>query len=193
MVAVFVKFTAILLLPFLLLAARPPKRRGPLLIGAALATIPLAAGSLALFGAHLPNLQDQSTLLTDFSIPNLVGWMVGLGGGAPGLLRVANVAVVITVALLVRRRRDWLAGRGMVDPGADRQPGVARAVVHHLAAAAGRAGLERQAAPGDLGDDGVPAAGVHAGHRDLPARHRNRPDEQSVGQASTSLQHKLAQ
>ncbi len=100
-----------------------------------------------------PNLQDQSTLLTDFSIPNLVGWVVGLGGGAPGLLRVANVAVVVTVALLVRRRTRLADRRGLVDPGADRQPGVARAVVHHLAAAAGRAGLERQAASRDTGAD----------------------------------------
>jgi hypothetical protein len=38
--------------------------------------------------------------------------VVGLGGGAPGLLRVANVAVVLTVALLVRRRTDWLTGAG---------------------------------------------------------------------------------
>ncbi len=112
MVAVAVKFTAILLLPFLLLAARPPKRRGHVVLGAALAAVPLAALSIGLFGLHLPNLQDQSTLLTDFSIPNLVGWALGLGGGAPALLRVANVAVVVLVALLVRRRKDWLAGAG---------------------------------------------------------------------------------
>ena len=84
MVAVFVKFTAVLLLPFLLLAARPPKRRIQVLIGAALATVPLAALSFALFGAHLPNLQDQSTLLTDFSIPNLVGWVWASGAVRPG-------------------------------------------------------------------------------------------------------------
>ena len=53
--------------------------------------------SLALFGFSLPNLSDQSTLLTDFSIPNLVGLVIGLGGGTPGLLRVADRRVVVVV------------------------------------------------------------------------------------------------
>ena len=47
--------------------------------------------------------------------------------------------MVVTVALLLRRRRDWLAGRGLGDVRADRQPGVAGAVVSGVAAAAGRA------------------------------------------------------
>ena len=67
-----------------------------MLLGAALAAIPLVALHLALFGFTVPNLQDQSTLLTDFSVPNLVGDLLGLGGGTPMLLRVANLA----------RRRD---------------------------------------------------------------------------------------
>jgi hypothetical protein len=113
MVAVAVKFTAILLLPFLLVAAIPPKRRLRVLQGAALATIPLAAISLALFGFTIPNLQDQSTLLTDFSVPNIVGDLLGLGGGSPALLRVANVALVASVIYLLRRRRaDWIADAG---------------------------------------------------------------------------------
>ncbi|MGI8413501.1 MAG: glycosyltransferase 87 family protein [Solirubrobacteraceae bacterium] len=112
MVAVAVKFTAILLLPFLLVAAFTSRRRLQILAGAAMATVPLVALSLALFGFSLPNLSDQSTLLTAFSIPNLVGLAIGLGGGAPGLLRVANVALVLAVFFLLRRRRDWLAGAG---------------------------------------------------------------------------------
>jgi alpha-1,6-mannosyltransferase len=112
MVAVSVKFTAVLLLPFLLIAVRPAERRLRILAGAALAAIPLVALALVLFGLSLPNLQDQSTLLTDMSIPNLVGLALGLGGGAPGLLRVANIALVLAVIYLIRRRRDWLAGAG---------------------------------------------------------------------------------
>jgi alpha-1,6-mannosyltransferase len=112
MVAVAVKFTAGLLLPFLIIAARSKQRRIRLLVGAALATIPLVALSFAMFGLHLPNLQDQSTLLTDLSVPNILGWLIGVGGGAPPLLRVLNVAVVLVVALLVRRRKDWLADAG---------------------------------------------------------------------------------
>ena len=112
LVAVFVKFTAVLLLPFLLIAARPNSRRRRIVEGAVIAAIPLLVMSIALFGFAIPNLQDQSTLLTNWSIPNLFGLLIGIGGGTPGLLRFLNVAVVVTVALLVRRRRDWLAGAG---------------------------------------------------------------------------------
>jgi hypothetical protein len=113
MCAVAVKFTAILLLPFLLLATRRGRRFAQVLIGAAIAAPLLAAASVALFGFSIPNLSDQSTLLTDFSVPNLVGLLLGLGGGTPGLLRAANVALVLAIALILRRRRgDWLTGAG---------------------------------------------------------------------------------
>ena len=112
MLAVFVKFTAVLLLPFLLIAARPAERRLRVLTGAVLATIPLAMLSFALFGLTVPNLQDQSTLLTDYSIPNLVGIVLHVGGGTPLLLRLANVALVVTVLFFLRRRGDWLTGAG---------------------------------------------------------------------------------
>jgi hypothetical protein len=112
MVAVAVKFTAFLLLPFLLLGARSRQRCVRVVTGAALAAVPLIAGSVALFGLSLPNLSDQSTLLTNFSLPNTIGNLIGLGGGAPGLLRVANVVLVLAVALLLHRRRDWLTSAG---------------------------------------------------------------------------------
>jgi hypothetical protein len=112
MLAVAVKFTGILLLPFLLLAARPSKRRLQLLIGAGMAALPLVLGSIALFGLSIPNLSDQSTLLTGFSLPNMFGVLIGVGGGVPLLLKMANVAVVLVVAWHVRRRTDWLVGAG---------------------------------------------------------------------------------
>jgi hypothetical protein len=76
--------------------------------------VPIVALTLVLFGLHLPNLQDQSTLLTTYSVPNVVGLLVGAGGGAPWLLRVANVGVVVAVAVLLRRRGNWLTGAGWV-------------------------------------------------------------------------------
>jgi hypothetical protein len=112
MLAVAAKFTAVLLLPFLLIAARPVRRRRDVLIGAALGAIPLVAMSLALFGFSIPNLSDQSTLLTDLSIPNLVGLALHIGGGVPLLLRAGNVALVLAIALLLRRRGDWLTSAG---------------------------------------------------------------------------------
>jgi Glycosyltransferase family 87 len=112
MIAVAVKFTAVLLLPFLLIAARPPGRRLRVLTGAVLAAVPLAVLSLALFGFTFPNLQDQSTLLTDFSVPNIVGDILGLGGGSPTLLRVANIALVAVVLYELWRRREWISSAG---------------------------------------------------------------------------------
>jgi hypothetical protein len=80
--------------------------------GAVLAAIPLALMSLALFGLSLPNLSDQSTLLTPFSFPNLFGYFIGVGGGTAGVLRLANVALIVVVVLLVRRRGDWIEHAG---------------------------------------------------------------------------------
>jgi hypothetical protein len=112
MLAVFVKFTAILLLPFLLVAVLPARRRAlDVLLGAVAAAIPLLLLSVALFGFSLPNLQDQSTLLTWFSIPNVVGLVLG-SGGSPALLRLFDVAVVVAVIVLLRRRGDWIARAG---------------------------------------------------------------------------------
>ncbi|HTX11854.1 MAG TPA: glycosyltransferase family 87 protein [Solirubrobacteraceae bacterium] len=112
MLAVAVKFTAVLLLPFLLVGARTSRRRRAVIEGAVLAAIPLIAMSLALFGLSLPNLSQQGTLLTPFSFPNLFGYAIGLGGGAPALLRLADVVLVLVVVWLVRRRGDWLSHAG---------------------------------------------------------------------------------
>lgn len=112
MLAVAVKVTAILLLPFLLVAAVTRRRRLNVLLGAVLGALPLAALSVSLFGLSLPNLAQQSALLTSFSIPNLFGDLLHIGGGSPTLLRVATVCVVLVVAHQFYRNRDWLAGAG---------------------------------------------------------------------------------
>ncbi|MGO9975307.1 MAG: glycosyltransferase 87 family protein [Solirubrobacteraceae bacterium] len=110
--AVAVKLSAIVLLPFMLIGARPAVRRLRVLQGFALAGVPLAAMSLVLFGLALPNLAEQSSVVTGFSVPNLVGLALGLGGSTPGLLRVANLALVAVVLLSLRRPREWIAGSG---------------------------------------------------------------------------------
>ena len=112
MFAVAVKFTAVLLLPFLLVAAVTRPRRIRVIVGFVAMAVPLIALSLALFGLSIPNLAQQSSLLTDFSIPNMVGDVIGAGGGTPFLLNLAIVGVVAVVIHQLTRRRDWLAGAG---------------------------------------------------------------------------------
>ncbi len=112
MVAVAIKFSAVLALPFLLLAAPTVRGRLRVLAGSAAAAIPLLALSVALFGFTLPNLSDQSTLLTAYSIPNLLGYVLGLGGGMPWLLHLFDVALALSIAWMLWRRYDWIAGAG---------------------------------------------------------------------------------
>jgi hypothetical protein len=111
MLAVAVKFTAVLLLPFLLVATHTRRRRKDVLIGAGATAVPLIALDLALFGFSLPNLSQQSTLLTDFSIPNVFGLIFGVGG-TPALLKLAAIGVVLVVAHQFYRNRDWVGGAG---------------------------------------------------------------------------------
>jgi hypothetical protein len=111
MLAVAVKLTAIILLPFLLIAARPTERRLRVLTGCVAAAVPLIVLSVALFGFTMPNVADQSGLVTGYSIPNLLGLVLGLGGSTTSLVRLLNVAVVLVV-LFGLRRRDWIAASG---------------------------------------------------------------------------------
>jgi hypothetical protein len=112
MLAVAVKFTAIILLPFLLVGARVRPRQIRVLGGAALGAIPLIILSVALFGLSIPNLSQQSSVLTGTSIPNLFGLVAHLGGATPLLLKVAAVGVVVVVAYEFYTNRDWPAAAG---------------------------------------------------------------------------------
>jgi hypothetical protein len=115
--AIAVKFTAVLLLPFLLIAAWPSRRTLQVLLGMLLAAIPLALASVAAFGFALPNTADQSTIVTALSPVNLFGVIFHLGGATPGLETASKAALVLvtgalTVASARRGRPDWLSGAG---------------------------------------------------------------------------------
>ncbi len=111
--AVALKLSAGILLPFLLLGAR---RRGRFVAGAAAAIPPIALASILAFGLATPNLGDQSSLLSSFSVPNALGQLVGLGGAPPWLLDIALLLTAAAAAALAwavwRRRMSWLAGAG---------------------------------------------------------------------------------
>jgi hypothetical protein len=116
LLAISIKFTMVLLLPFLLLAAPGVRARLRLLAGAALTAAPLIAVSVVAFGASLPNLADQSKIITPYSVLNLFGWLIGLGGAPTGLIALAAVALVIVIAFAVVRvaqgRYDWVTAAG---------------------------------------------------------------------------------
>jgi hypothetical protein len=115
-VAIAVKFTAVLLLPFLMIAARPARRSLHVLVGVAAGGIPLAVASVAAFGLALPNAADQSTIVTALSVVNLIGVIFGLGGTTPGLEVASKVVLLAVAAALVlaarRGRPGWLSGAG---------------------------------------------------------------------------------
>ena len=112
MLAVGVKFTAVILLPFMLVGVPTKDRRLRILQGALLAAVPLIVGSLLLFGTSLANISDQARIVTDFSIPQVVGLLLGFGGATSALLTVADGLVVVVMLYLLWRRRDWLTSAG---------------------------------------------------------------------------------
>lgn len=110
--AVAVKFTAVLLLPFLVIASRSSARRLRVIGGFAAAGVAVLGVSLAVLGTSLPNISDQTGVVTGFSIPNLVGLALGFGGSTPFLLHVATLGIILVVLIMLRRPRQWIAGAG---------------------------------------------------------------------------------
>ncbi len=115
--AIAVKFTAVLVLPFLLIAAWPSRRSLQVVLGTILAGIPLAVVSIAAFGLALPNAADQSTIVTALSAVNLFGLIFHLGGATPAVEAASKLVFVISTGAIVlvaarRRRPDWLSGAG---------------------------------------------------------------------------------
>jgi len=116
-VAIGVKATVVLLLPFMMLAARRAGRSLQVLLGTVLGLIPLAAISIAAFGFAMPNVSDQSIIVTPLSVVNLVGLLLHLGGASPTMEAASKVVMVLVVGGLLlaglrRGRPDWLSGAG---------------------------------------------------------------------------------
>ena len=112
MLGVAIKFTIVLILPFLLVGAVTRARRIRLVEGAAAGALAMVALSLAMFGPVLPNLSQQSTLLTGTSLANVLGLILHVGGATPLLLKALELGVVVVVLHQMARNRDWVAGAG---------------------------------------------------------------------------------
>ncbi len=84
------------------------------------AGILLGALSLIAFGLHIPDLSTQSRLVTNESVPNLIGLAVGAGGETQALHRVMSAALLVSVLLCCRmawmgsRRGAAVAGERMI-------------------------------------------------------------------------------
>jgi hypothetical protein len=112
--AVAIKVSAGLLLPVALLGARGRLRASA---GALAAVVALAATSMAVFGAHLPNDAAQSKLVVPFGLANLVGLGLGLGGVTAHMRLVLGLILLVGLlgsCLLVLRGAHWLAAGGWV-------------------------------------------------------------------------------
>jgi hypothetical protein len=119
--AVFVKASGAIVVPIFLAALlRAPRRAVQTLIGLVVGGVLLATLSYLVFGAHVPSVITQGSLVTGLSVPNLLGMALGLGGET-GLLREAValvlVGVVIACCVLAYRRREIVTPAGWATIG----------------------------------------------------------------------------
>jgi len=116
--AAAIKASGAVLIPVVLAALlRAPRRVAQVLIGMLLAGAAVAAASLIAFGLHVPDLSTQSRLVTDVSVPNLLGLAIGNGGETETLRAVLSGVLILTVllcCLLAWRRRDAVTASGWV-------------------------------------------------------------------------------
>jgi hypothetical protein len=106
--AVAIKASAGILLPVVVLGVG---RRFRLLAGMLAGAVVLGAASIYAFGINLPNLAQQSTLVTLAGMPNVLGYVLGLGGESDSLKTVLAGVLVVSVAgaaLWSWRTRRWI-------------------------------------------------------------------------------------
>ncbi len=100
---VFVAATALkasggVLIPVVLAGLlRAPRMLIQVLLGMLIASLAVASASLLAFGAHFPDLSTQGSLVTGESLPNLLGFALGLGGETPALHTVLSGALIVIV------------------------------------------------------------------------------------------------
>jgi len=97
---------------------RAPRALLKVLAGMLIAAVVLGAASLAAFGTHFPDLSTQGSLVTGESLPNLLGFALGLGGETPALHTVLGGVLVAVVLLCCRYAwgRRPAAGAGAPAP-----------------------------------------------------------------------------
>jgi hypothetical protein len=114
--AVAIKASAAVLVPVVLAGVLRDRRTlVQVVLGMAAGALFFGACSVIAFGPHLPDLSTQSQLVTDVSVPNLIGLALGQGGETNTLhllLTVVLVAAIAACCVMAWRRRESLTAAG---------------------------------------------------------------------------------
>jgi hypothetical protein len=114
--ATAIKASGGVLIPIVLAAMlRSPRRLAQVALGMLIAGVVTTAVSLAAFGLHIPDLSTQSRLVTNVSVPNLIGLAVGSGGETETLHKLLSAALVLSIVLCcvqAARRRGPITAAG---------------------------------------------------------------------------------
>ncbi|HTD78088.1 MAG TPA: glycosyltransferase 87 family protein, partial [Chloroflexota bacterium] len=114
--AAAIKASAAVLIPVVLAGLLRSRRRlAQVLLGMVLAGVAVGIASLIAFGLHVPDLSTQSRLVTNESVPNLIGLAIGAGGETEALrVLLSGVLAVSVLACCVYawRREESLSAAG---------------------------------------------------------------------------------
>jgi hypothetical protein len=111
-----IKASAGILIPVVLAGLlRAPRRLTQVVIGMVAAGVLVGVVSLIAFGLHIPDLNTQSRLVTNESVPNLIGLLIGVGGENETIRVVMSALLggsLLLCCAMAWRARDSLAPSG---------------------------------------------------------------------------------
>jgi hypothetical protein len=111
--AAAIKASAVVLIPVVLAGLLRSRRRlAAVAVGMLLAAALVGAASLVAFGLHVPDLNTQSRLVTNESVPNLIGLAIGAGGETEALRLVLSgvlAGAVVVCCVYAWRAQDSIA------------------------------------------------------------------------------------
>ena len=115
-VAAALKASGVVLIPIVLAGLlRAPRRLADVLLGMVAAGVVIGAASLIAFGLHIPDLSTQARLVTNISVPNLIGLALGAGGETETLHSLLSAVLVLSVlgcCVMAWRWRDSITASG---------------------------------------------------------------------------------
>ena len=80
-----------------------------------LASVVVGSASLIAFGVHIPDLSTQARLVTNISLPNLLGLALGAGGETETLHNLLSAVLILSVLVccaMAWRRRESITASG---------------------------------------------------------------------------------